>query len=256
MMDSIFNDVWFGKIGEYTSVEYSDSSMKKLLEILAVFQKGDFSQITELPKISKSSSNTDVRRLALRLFLSAASHNDMILLSDMIDETSENDVNDFCYFSESSLSLQTLPYLLAMLETWEGTDVGEIVCQTIGYIIDCPSAQDGDCSPDEVADECKLFLDTHDPQKYYYAGSEFFIGNFTKQLLNEVMTCKAQGKPYYSGQISSILSIATGIKCPVQPGVQITDLVAEKVMRYVKIVSAKKWMPGCKYFYGNIITNT
>lgn len=70
------------------------------------------------------------------------------------------------------------------------------------------------------------------------------------------MTCKAQGKPYYSGQISSILSIATGIKCPVQPGVQITDLVAEKVMRYVKIVSAKKWMPGCKYFYGNIITNT
>ena len=244
MMDSIFNDVWFGKIGEYTTVEYSDSSMKKLLEILAAFQKGDFSQITELPKISKSSSNTDVRRLALRLFLSAASHNDMILLSDMIDETSENDVNDFCYFSESSLSLQTLPYLLAMLETWEGTDVGEIVCQN------------GDCSPDGVADECKLFLDTHDPQKYYYAGSEFFIGNFTKQLLNEVMTCKAQGKPYYSGQISSILSIATGIKCPVQPGVQITDLVAEKVMRYVKIVSAKKWMPGCKYFYGNIITNT
>lgn len=256
MIDSIFNDVWFGKIGEYNSTEYSDSSVKKLLEILAAFQKGDFSQITELPKISQLSSNTDVRRFALRLFLSAASHNDMMLLSDMIDETSENDVNNFCYFSESSLSLQTLPYLLAMLETWEGTDLGEMVCQAIGYTIDYSSAQDGECSLDEVADECKLFLETHDPQKYYYAGTEFFVGDFTKQLVNEVMICKAQGKPYYSDQISSILSIATGIKCPVQPGIQITDLVSEKVMRYVKVVSAKKWILGYKYFYGNIIKNT
>lgn len=256
MIDNVFNDVWFGKIGEYNSAEYSDLAVKKLLIILAEFQQGNFAQISELPRISQSSSNNDIRKFALRLFLSAASHNDLMMLSDMIDETSENDVSDFCYFSESSLSLQTLPYLLAILETWEGTNVGKMVCQTIGYIIDFLPAQDGECSLDEVASECKMFLNTHDQEKYYYAGNEFFVGNLTKQLVNEAMMCKAQGKLYYSDQVPSILSIVTGIKCPVQPGIQITDVVIERIMRYIKVLSARKWMSGCKYFYGNIIKNS
>ena len=255
MINSILDDIWFGKIGEHNSDGHLDLTEQKLLEILTAFQQGNFGRISELPMISRSSSNSDIRRFALRLFLSASNHSDIALLNDMLDETSESDVNDFCYYSESSLSLQTLPYLLALFETWEGTDVGELVCQTIGYTIDSLPAQDGDCSLDELAYECKSFLSTHDQEKYYYAGNEFFVGSLTKQLVSEVMICRAKARPYFSDQVPSILSIVTGIKCPVRNGTQITDIVLKKIMHYINVLSSKNWIPGCKYFYGHIVEN-
>ena len=254
----MLNDIWFGEIGEHNSDGNLDPTEKKLLEILTAFQQGDFGQISELPMISCSTSNIDIRRFALRLFLSASNHNDIsniVLLNNMLDEASESDVYDFCYYSESTLSLQTLPYLLALFETWEDTDAGELICQTIGYTIDYLPAQDGDCSLDELAYECKSFLSTHDQEKYYYAGNEFFVGNLTKQLVSEAMICRAKAKPYFSDQVPSILSIVTGIKCPVQGGTQITDTVLKQIMNYIKVLSSKEWIPGCKYFYGHIIKN-
>lgn len=255
MGEIFFDNIWFGKAGEFNFSEYSDSSTKQLLEILSEFQHGNFERISELPKISQTTSNSDIRRATLRLFLSATTHRDIPLLDNMLDETSENDVNDFCYFAESSLSLQTLPYLLALLETWEDTGIGEQICQTIGYIINFLPAQDGYCSQDELASECKNFLSTHNIENYFYAGNEFFVGNLTKELINEMMLCKSKSKPYFSDQLPSILSVVTGIRCPLQSGVQITDIVIEKVMRYVKVLSAKKWIPGRKYFYGHLLEN-
>ena len=67
--------------------------------------------------------------------------------------------------------------------------------------------------------------------------------------------CKAQGKPYPYDQAAPILSIATGVKCPVQGGAQITNAVMEEIMRYIKALSERKWVRGCKYFYGNIVGN-
>lgn len=255
MKNNIFDDIWFGKIGESHLGEYTDSATKQLLKILAELQEGNFEQISELTKISQISQDSDIRRSALRLFLSAASHDDIPLLGNMLDETSEAVVNDFCYFAESSLSPQILPYLLAMFETWEGTDIGEQICQTIGYVINSLPAQDGYCSQDELVNECKQFLNTHDQKKYFYAGSEFFVGTLTKEMISEMMLCKSKSKPYFSNQLPSILSISTGIKCPLQAGIQITDIVVEKVMHYVKALSEKKWIPGRKYFYGNLIGN-
>lgn len=247
----IFDDIWFGKAGEFNLVEYTDYPLKQLLEILSEFQHGKFERISELPKIIQTTSDSDIRRTTLRLFLSATSHQDIPLLANMLDETSEDDVNDFCYFAESSLSLHILPYLLALLETWEDTDIGEQICQTIGYIIDFLPAQDGYCSQDELAIECKKFLSTHNKENYFYAGNEFFVGNLTKELINEMMLCKSKAKPYFSDQLPSILSVVTGIRCPLQSGIQITDIVVERVMRYVKVLSTKKWLPGQKYFYGH-----
>lgn len=253
MIDEIFDDIWFGKINKFEVAEYSNCEMKQLVDVLSDFQHGNFDRISELPKISQMTSNDDVRRDTLRLFLSAANHDDFPLLIDMLDESSENDVVDFCYFAESSLSLQTIPYLLALFEVWEGTDIGEQVCQTVGYIINYMPAQDGDCSMEELETVCTQFLKEHDPNEYYYAGKKFFVGDLTKDLINEMMLCKSGAKPYFSNQLPSILSVVTGIKCPIQYGVEISDMVAEKVMRYVKVLSTKKWIPGCKYFYGNPI---
>lgn len=253
MIKTFFNDAWYGEINRYQTYLSENNEETTLARLLCQFQHGDFSEKQSLVDLVQMTKDPLLRKVGLRLFISIASHKDFSLLGLLFDETNEKEVENLCYFAESGMSLQCIPYLLALLEIWEGTMQGEVICYTIGYMIKYLPAQDNACSLKQVSMACEKFISTHNPESYYYSGKEAFIGDLSKSFLTSVMYYKTNSKPYIADDVPSILSVNTGIKCSIEHGCIIDDNKLQEAMMYVQSMANGNWKHGCKYFYGHVV---
>ena len=53
--------------------------------------------------------------------------------------------------------------------------------------------------------------------------------------------------------IPSVLSIWSGIKCPIQYDTIITNEKNRELMSYIDVLTKKEWKIGKKYFYGHVV---
>lgn len=243
-------DDWFGEKNEFIKYTNGNSEEEIFLNILTKFKNGNFEDKEKLLDLINKSNNSLLVKLSIKLFCCVASNDDFFNL-DFNIFLDDYKFLVFISYAKESISLQIIPYLLELLENIEGTDEGEQILYTIGYIIDYDDAIDTICSFEEVYEEYKNFIKKIDTNKYYYYGKEIFLGDLTKQLILETMYClNISKKPFPYIDIPFILSINTGIKCPIQPQMIVNDIIVKRVFDYVDKISNLNIEKGNKYFYG------
>lgn len=252
VVENLIKDIWYGDINQkdYESLSIQDEE-KELLKILAQLKIGDFSKKDQLINLIINSNDKNILNLGIRVFLSVSSSEDFLKIEKYLSEADEREVRVFTAFVEDSLSYEIIPLLLGLLSIWEETEVEIIISQTIGRMIDYTKARYELCSEDELGDAFVTFCEDKDLTKYYLKGKEFFIGDLTKELIEKVMIAKNQNAQFKNNIIPSMLSINSGIKCPVSYNTVINDDKVREVFTYVKTLAQMNWEKGCKYFYGH-----
>lgn len=252
MITDLIKEIWFGEREESLYDASNSIEQNKLLDYLKEFKQGDFSRKLQFIDFFTQSSDSKVYNLGIRIFLSIANHEDFSYIQEFLVECNEEEIRIFLAFVEESLSYQSIPYLLALMDEWEETDVGEKVAQVINDMI-YDNDDDVECGINSVVEVENKFIEfsqKKDLNRYYYSGEEFFVGDLTKTLISDAFICKSNNKPFYYSQISSILSNSTGILCPISTRTVIDDKKINELMDYVKKLADLKLERGCKYFYG------
>lgn len=253
MITDLIKGIWFGESEESLYDESNSVEQNKLLDYyLKEFKQGDFSKKLEFIDFFTQTGDSKVYNLGIRIFLSIAKHEDFSYIQEFLLECDEEELRIFLAFVEESLSYQSIPYLLALMDVWEETYVGEEIAQVISDMIydNNDDVEYGVYSVVELENKFIEFSEMNDLNRYYYSGEEFFVGDLTKTLISDAFICKSNRKPFYYSQISSILSNSTGILCPISTGTIIDEKKINELMEYVEKVAGLKLEKGCKYFYG------
>ncbi|WPC42620.1 Imm47 family immunity protein [Clostridium sp. JS66] len=260
--DIMCKGIWYGETPNNISKEElwhdinnENDEKKKLLKIVDLLKLGDFSVKQLLIKMMNESNNYSVLNLCIRVFCSIANHSD-IYNSDNLKLLSSSDddaVNVFVTYSKQVLSYEVVPYLLALLEEWEETDVEILIRDALQNILNYQELISENASVDEIGEVFVNRRDKIDEEKYYYKSDLVFPGTLTKRLLEASAISRKFGTELREIAIPTMLSIWSGIKCPVEYYTIVDDEIMKKVFDYVKQLSKMNWEKGCKYFYGHKI---
>lgn len=254
MLNLLINDFWFDNAEIFKEkIETMSEEEKELLKYIIKFQKGDFSEKEKFVNFFVNNSERKIFVIGMRLFMAIANHEDFSLLNDFFEERDEEDLRVFLAFVEESMSMQAVPYLLALFEDWEETLVGDDIARCICEMTGKEYCQDQVYTIQQLGEYFIEFSNQNDMDYYYYSGIMLFLGDLTKKTIIFAMDCKQRKKPYYADQISSVLSNSVGKKCPVSYGVEITDEIVEELYSYVKSISVMNIEKGSKYFYNHKI---
>lgn len=124
---NLMNSIWFGEKSTLplpeikANILYADTERDVLLNLIELYKLGDFTQKPLLIQLMNRTKDEAVLNLCIRVFLAVATHkelsdsNNFYFLSDGSEET----INTFASAAVTSLSLEVIPYLLALLEEWE-----------------------------------------------------------------------------------------------------------------------------------------
>lgn len=216
---------------------------------------GDLTGKQLLIKIMNESDDKNVRNLCLRVFCSISKHDDIYKNENLqiLSRCDEDEINTFVTYSKQTLSYEVVPYLLALLEEWEDTHVETIIRDALQDILNYEESISECVSVDEIGEFYINKKEKIDIEKYYYKGELAFPGVLTKKLLDASALSRMNGKELKEITIPTVLSIWSGIECPVQYYTVVDDEMMRKVFDYVKKLSKMKWEKGCKYFYGHKI---
>ncbi|NFA44209.1 UNVERIFIED_ORG: hypothetical protein B2H98_05630 [Clostridium botulinum] len=254
--------IWYGDISSNISreelwykINNENDEKKKLLEIINLLKLGDFSAKQLLIKIMNESNSDSVINLCIRVFCSIANHSDIYKSENLkILSYSDDDVaNVFVTYSKQTLSYEVIPYLLALLDEWEDTYVETTIRDALQDILNYQESILESASVDEIGEFFVNKKEKIDVEKYYYKGDLAFPGVLTKKLIEASALSRKSGMELKEITIPMILSIWSGIKCPVEYYTIVDDEIMKKVIDYVKQLSKMKWEKGCKYFYGHKI---
>lgn len=219
---------------------------------IAEFKNGNFQNKNDFVKCFLNNDDRNVFIKGFQTFMAVCSHEDFGLLTDFFASCDEDRLQVFLAYVKDSLSLQAVPYLLALLEEWEDTETGIRIHQLIMEMM-------GQYCDEEISDveECgNAFIDfskTHDLNKYYFKGQMINYGVMAKELITVAMSCKAANRPFYAAVLTEVLSDSFGIESPIRSRDMITDEKVSQLFEYVKKIAAINPEPGVKYYFGNKI---
>ena len=249
MLNSILNDFWFKPIDtcEITGNDETD----KMISYIKEFQNGDFQRKEEFVDFFLNASDDNILVIGMRLFMAIASHEDFELLEEFLSESEEDELYVFLAFVEEALSLQVLPYLLALYETWEDTEVGDDIAMHICNMLGVTYHEEENYDVEQLGRLFIEFANNHDLNQYYYDGEPFYTGEMTKKIIQIAMECRQREGEFYTDELSSIISNTCGKECPVAYGIVVSDSKIKEILDYVSDVSKFECGKGEKYFYGN-----
>lgn len=254
--------IWYGAIPNNISKEElwykinnENDEKKKLLAIIDLLKLGDFSAKDLLIKIMNRSNSYSVINLCIRVFCSIANHSDIYNNENlkMVSDSDDDVVNVFVTHSKQALSYEVVPYLLTLLEEWEDTYVETTIRYALQDILNYQESISKNASVNEIG---RFFINKREKihvEKYYYKEDLAFPGVLSKKLLHASAISRKRGTELKEITIPTILSIWSGIKCPVQYYTIVDDEIMGKVFDYVRELSKMNWEKGCKYFYGHKI---
>lgn len=250
MLDTLTKNFWFERLNDLNGISTTNQCEEsELFEYIRQFQNGNFQSRQDFCEYFLSSTDQRVFTLGMRLFMAIASHEDFTLLDGVLGNCSEWQLRVFLAYVKESLSLHAIPYLLALFEDWEETEVGNDIARYICVMLGQKYYEEEEYSVDYLGDLYVSFANKHNMNLFYYEGEEYFAGNLTKMLITIAMDCLKKRKAFYTDQIPSILSNSSGIKCPVSYGAIIDDGKMKELYNYVMTISQMEQKKGEKYFY-------
>ena len=90
---------------------------------------------------------------------------------------------------------------------------------------------------------------------YYYNTSLAFPGLFTQEIMTALYVAAQKKEKYHLYLQSSLLSIYSGEKVPVDTNVVISRDEIDLMISYIDRLIKKHWVEGMKYFYGHPVEN-
>ncbi|MHC1686055.1 MAG: Imm47 family immunity protein [Clostridiaceae bacterium] len=251
--------IWYGSVPKDTNIDElwnrlngEGDEKSRFHIIIDLLKLGDFSAKELLINMMNKSKDKDLINICIRVFCSVSNHNDISLTDNLevLSIADEETVNIFTTYSKQALSYEVVPYLLALLEEWEDTNIETNIRDTLQYILNYDEEIPEDSSVEDIGEVYFNKVEQIDVEKYYYKGELAFPGELTKQLIEASIFSRKNGTELKEITIPTILSIWSGIECPVQYYTVVDDELMDKVFGYVKQLSQMNWEKGCKYFYG------
>ena len=219
---------------------------------IAEFRSGNFQGKKEFVNLFIKSDDKSVLSNGFQTFMAISTHEDFELLNDFFASGDEERLWVFLAYVKESLSLQMIPYLLALLETWEDTDIGirihQIIIEMTGKYCDEEISD-----PDVCGSAFIDFSKNNDLQKYYFKGQVVNYGSMTKELITIAMSCMNTNRPFYGGILTEILSNSFGITSPINDREMVTNEKVAQIFEFVKKIAEINPEAGVKYYYGHKI---
>ena len=217
---------------------------------IAEFKSGNFQNKNEFVNCLLNCSDKSEFSKGFETFMAVSTHKDFELLNDFLAAAGEDHLWVFLAYVKESLSLQAIPYLLALLEMWEDTDIGirihQIIMEMIGKYCDEEISDVEACGNEFIE-----FSKTNDLQKYYFKGQVVNYGSMTKELITIAMGCMSKNRPFHGVILTEILSNSFGIECPISDREMVTNEKVSQIFEFVKKIAEINPEPGAKYYYGH-----
>lgn len=260
--DIMYRSIWYGEVDNTIEVEElwdkvnGDINEKdKLLGVIELLKRGEFSAKAILIDIMNKSNDISVINLCMRVFCSVVDHKDIKNVENLsiLSRADEEIIRLFASTSKYTLSYEVVPYLLATLEEWEDSNVETTIRDALDWILNYQEYMAEDSAVDEIGEFYFDISSEIETGKYYYEGGLAFPGALTKELLDASAVSRVKGESLKLSIIPKMLSICSGVKCPVEYYTVVNDELMRDVIDYVKQLSDMNWERGCKYFYGHKI---
>lgn len=257
--ENVMDSIWFGEKGHLSKAEIKDhilkssTEMEVLFHLIELFKSGDFTQKPLLIQLMNRTRDDDVLKGCIQVFFSVATHEDIKEPTHFhfLSKATENIVHTFASAAITSLSLEIIPYLLALLEEWEEiSDTNMVIRDTIDYLIAYEEEIGEEASLDEIGDYYFNYCQVNNPEMYYFQQTWAFPGDLTKKMMERVMIAATHDEPLKMELIPSLLSIWTGEKVPGDYYTIISKENYKEFIHYVNGLQSKEWARGHKYFYG------
>ncbi len=249
MLDSLFRNFWL----DDKEIKTRTIEEEKFMNYLRDFQKGDLSGKRKFVDFFVSASEWNIYVLGMRLFMAICSHSDMEMMTAFLSECDEKKLRVFIAYIPESLTMQAIPFLLALFEEWEDTSLGQDIARCICEMLGQEYYDENRYTVDELGNLFFSFSKKNDLSMYYYRGQTYFVGEVSKKIITMTAYCRSKAINYLEDQMPSVISNATGIECPVHYGVEISSDSIGQLYAYVKMISKEQQISGKKYFFNHII---
>jgi len=255
---NLMNSIWYGEVLKSNTSDIKENILRTeteedvILQLVELFKLGDFTQKPLLVQLLNQSEDDAVLNLCIRIFCSICTHEDLRDADNLrfLEKATENTVNTFASAAVTTLSLEVIPYLLALLEDWgEINDTSTIIRDSIDAFIDVEEHLSEDATVEEIGQYYFEYLNDDDSDQYYFNQKPVFPGDLAKGLIERVLIAANKEQALEMELIPSLLSIWSGNK---MPGDYYTVINADNYkvfINYVEELSKKNWDKGQKYFY-------
>ncbi|MGG4407223.1 Imm47 family immunity protein [Niallia taxi] len=256
---NLMNSIWFGEKSTLplpeirANILHADTERDVLLNLIELYKLGDFTQKPLLIQLMNRTKDEAVLNLCIRVFLAVATHKDLRDSDNLhfLTDGSEEAINTFASAAVTSLSLEVIPYLLALLEEWEDvTDTAIIIKDSIDFFLNFEEELGEEVGVQEIGDFYFKYCDENDKENYYFYQNLAFPGDMAKKLMQRVTVAVNKEEPLRMALIPSLLSVFTGEKVPSDYNTIINASNYKNFLNYINALSSKTWEKGHKYFYG------
>ena len=256
---NLMNSIWFGEKTTLSQAEIKEHLLKShterdiLFNLIELYKIGDFTQKPLLIQLMNGTQDEAVLNLCIRVFFAIATHDDLRDSNNLrfLSKGTEETIDTFASAAITSLSLEVVPYLLALLEDWnEIDDTAIIIKDSLDFFLDYEAKIGEEATVEEIGDYYAEYCNENDPESYYFQQNLAFPGDLAKKLVQRAMIAVHNEEPLKMELIPSLLSILTGEKVPGDYRTIMNASHYKKMMEYINNLSIKNWEKGQKYFYG------
>jgi len=254
--------MWYGEVKNVDPVElkkliYDEpiSEEDLILTLINLFKLGDFSLKPLLIQLMNHAEDEEVLQLCIQVFASIATHDD-IKNSDnffFLPGASKDTLKTFTSHSSDFLSYEIMPYLLVLLEQLNDDKEADVMIRdALNEVIGYAEVLGEDVTFEDIGN---YYLELEDCRSasYFYNQKPTFPGDLTKVLQQRAISAMHLNEPFHMIVIPSLLSIWSGIKCPVEHETIVNEQVVREIYNYTQTLSKMEWEIGKKYFYGHIV---
>ncbi|MEI7026051.1 Imm47 family immunity protein [Paenibacillus sp. y28] len=230
------------------------SGEDRLLAAVDLVKRGEFEARQELAQLMLHSPVQALRELGCLIFCCAARHEDIPLwgqyVTRLIEAGNQEELKRALSCASYTLSPQVVPYLLAVLESWEDEELEERVRVVLDLLFPYRSFLAEETTVEDILSAFEAEFDVLESPLYFYEGEPVFPGVWTKELLARAMQARYDKEPLYMTYVPTLLSLWTGTDCPAYDSDPIDDATIERLYEYVKQMTGQRWERGTKYFFG------
>lgn len=142
---NLMNSIWFGEKTTLSQAEIKEHLLKShterdiLFNLIELYKIGDFTQKPLLIQLMNGTQDEAVLNLCIRVFFAIATHDDLRDSNNLrfLSKGTEETIDTFASAAITSLSLEVVPYLLALLEDWnEIDDTAIIIKDSLDFFLD------------------------------------------------------------------------------------------------------------------------
>lgn len=221
---------------------------------LELFKIGDFSFKEIVFDLVCELRDVPFKRSAVRVLQSVCTHDDLRQPESMtfLAGADPSVVQTFASGVWDTQSWEVAPYLLALAEEWaDHHEVADAVRFGLDELSSYTDELPADAEVEAIGQHVAWQRAGLDPDQYYLGSQPSFPGLLTRRLAQAAMTAATSGARLGLATEPSLLSISSGIPCPVGSDDVMDDASVRAVTAYIDRLVAMEWTPGQKYFYGH-----